>query len=400
MNYLQKLMYVPVKFATRARNVSPYRLMTLFVIYKSVSLYQSTRKERKIAYKEVCEDGAQNTILIESGVFNEHFHPSHLLLSGIVQTLYAGLVQLQAPNYVRETIPLPDGGQITLQTLMNKTSNKGIIAIVPGVCGEGKDAYVINSVKKAVENGYSAIVINHRGLSDTKLLTPITHHGGSWFDTKAAIDYIHAKYPNQPIYGIGFSMGSNILGRYLGETGPQSKLSGAICICCPFDTLESSTYCEKSCFGIISRYLAYNIKNKVLESKEILPLLKEAHGIDFEEILKSCKKFRDYDDKVTAKIFGYSGVVDYYTKCCIIPYLKQIKTKTLFISSLDDPFFGDDIIPYGEFTQNEDIYLVATRGGGHVGYYDNILSTDQWHNKPAFKFIDYLNTLDRYFVKA
>lgn len=243
------------------------------------------------------------------------------------------------------------------------------------------------------------IVINHRGLNNTKLLTPITYHGGSSFDTKAALAYIQKKYPGQLLYGISFSLGSNILGRYLGEEGENSVLSGAVCVCCPFNSFEASINSEKIYFGLVSRYLAWNSKNKLLMHDYILPHLKDVHGIEHETI-KNCKKFREFDDKITARMFGYTGVLDYYNKCCTVPVLKNFKTKTLFISSQDDPFFGPDVIPYDEFKKNDNIFLMATSGGGHVGFYDSIFSKEQWHNKPALKFLDYLNTLDRYFVKA
>uniref|UniRef100_A0A7S3J6T0 Uncharacterized protein n=1 Tax=Euplotes harpa TaxID=151035 RepID=A0A7S3J6T0_9SPIT len=133
---------------------------------------------------------------------------------------------------------------------------------------------------------------------------------------------------------------------------------------------------------------------KLQEHPHIHHLLREVHGIDFEEV-KKIKKFREFDDKVTAIMFGYSGVIDYYTKCSVVPVLKDIKTKTLFLSAQDDPFFGPHIFPVDEFKENEDIYLVATGGGGHVGYYDSIFSKKQWLNKPAFKFIDCLHSRER-----
>lgn len=397
MNYLYKLRYIPVKLAAGTRHVTMYRLLTLLILYKSYSYYQSTRRVQILKYRELWENGLANNLLIDAGLLVENFKPSYCLLSGTSQTLFAGIARWDAPDYTKEILRLPDGGQIALQSIVHPNS-KGIIVVVPGICGDGFAAYIVNTVNKAVENGYSVVVVNHRGLCETKLLTPHTYHGGSSNDTKAAIDYINSKFPDQPLYGISFSLGSNILGRYLGEQGEQSKLSGAIWICCPFNSLEASSYSERSCFGLVSRYLAWNAKRMLAQQAEILPLLKEVHEIDFDVIQKKWKRFRDFDDLVTARMFGFSGVIDYYTKWSITPVLKNIRTKTLFISALDDPFFGPDVIPFTEFENNENIYLMATTGGGHVGFYDTIFSKEQWHNKPAYKFIDYLNTIDRCFL--
>ena len=106
-------------------------------------------------------------------------------------------------------------------------------------------------------------------------------------------------------------------------------------------------------------------------------------------------KFKDFDDRVTSRMFGYTGVFDYYKNCSVIHILKNIKVKTLFISAIDDPFFGPDIFPHKEFKENDHIYLVATRGGGHIGYYSSIFSSEQWHNRPAFMFFDHLNSFSK-----
>lgn len=125
----------------------------------------------------------------------------------------------------------------------------------------------------------------------------------------------------------------------------------------------------------------------------MIPLFKTEHNIDFDYVNKKIFKLREYDDIVTAPMFGYANVVDYYTNCNTVPLLKEIKTKSLFISAMDDPFFGPDIIPYDEFEKNENIYIMATRGGGHVGYIESIFDSNQWYIKPICKFFNHLNDL-------
>ena len=366
--------------------------------YKGYWIYQLNKKEHTLSFKKFCNDGKENTLMDDCGLLSEYFKPSYLIHSGMAQTLYSGVKRAKTPEYFEELFELPDGGQIKLQSIVHPSESKGVIAVIPGVSGDGHGSYVINTVNKALENGYSAYVINHRGCWDTPLLTPITYHGGSSFDTKAAVKYIKSKHPNQPIYGVSYSLGSNILGNYLGEEGEDSLLSGAVCIGSPFKTYEASTTSENALFGGISWYLAYKAKNILHKHKEMFPQFEKEHQIDIPELIKTIKGFRDFDDKITSKVFGYTGAVDYYTKCSVIPKMKNIKTKTLFISSLDDPFFGPDVIPYEEFKKNENIYLIASPGGGHIGFYDSVLSNEQWHNKPVMKFFDYLNATDRFTV--
>jgi len=60
-------------------------------------------------------------------------------------------------------------------------------------------------------------------------------------------------------------------------------------------------------------------------------------------------------------------VHDYYKKSSCIDKLKNIKTKTLLIQALDDPFLTPTVLP----TENElsaTTQLEVLEKGGHVGF--------------------------------
>lgn len=53
----------------------------------------------------------------------------------------------------------------------------------------------------------------------------------------------------------------------------------------------------------------------------------------------------------------------------------NIKKPTLFIQAMDDPVCGYESIPTDdEIRKNPNLALIKTAGGGHVGYYTNVLS--------------------------
>lgn len=46
-----------------------------------------------------------------------------------------------------------------------------------------------------------------------------------------SIEYIHSKFPSAPIFGVGFSLGGNVLAKYAAEvsaSGVDSILKGVI----------------------------------------------------------------------------------------------------------------------------------------------------------------------------
>ena len=51
-------------------------------------------------------------------------------------------------------------------------------------------------------------------------------------DLKCAALYVHSLFPRAKMIGIGFSLGANVLTRYLGEEGERSLLSSGCAIAC------------------------------------------------------------------------------------------------------------------------------------------------------------------------
>lgn len=79
--------------------------------------------------------------------------------------------------------------------------------------------------------------------SSTKLLILDSHNlcsllffkfysGGPTDDLRCGLLYLSQKYPNAPLVGLGFSLGANILTRYLGEEGTRSRLIAGIALAC------------------------------------------------------------------------------------------------------------------------------------------------------------------------
>ena len=100
--------------------------------------------------------------------------------------------------------------------------------------------------------GYRAAVINFRGCASSYAYVigfsflipnlcigagvPVTsqllYSAGHTDDTRQALMYITHRYPNAVLLGLGFSLGANVLTRYLGEEGAQSRISSACVLAC------------------------------------------------------------------------------------------------------------------------------------------------------------------------
>lgn len=52
------------------------------------------------------------------------------------------------------------------------------------------------------------------------------------------VAHVRAKYPTQLLFAAGWSLGANILTRYLGEEGDRTPISAAASLCNPFNLVS------------------------------------------------------------------------------------------------------------------------------------------------------------------
>lgn|ERR1700722_411820 len=64
------------------------------------------------------------------------------------------------------------------------------------------------------------------------ITSPQLYSGGYTDDIRQAMMYIAKHYPNTPLIGLGFSLGANILTRYIAEEGENCRLVGGCILAC------------------------------------------------------------------------------------------------------------------------------------------------------------------------
>ena len=55
---------------------------------------------------------------------------------------------------------------------------------------------------------------------------------GSPDDLRAALLYIRTRYPDAPLYAVGFSLGGTVLSKYLGQEGESSEIRAGCVVAC------------------------------------------------------------------------------------------------------------------------------------------------------------------------
>jgi len=300
--------------------------------------------------------------------------------------LGVGLRRTPNIQFEREYLDLKDGGVIgldwvfpnqedlgeTSETIAEKRSHSRnpTLIILHGLTGGSHESYVrhtILSMKRDSAFLWNCVVFNFRGAGDTPLKTPRSYSGVQTEDLDFVVNHIHQKLPNSPLYTLGYSLGSNIMVKYLGEQGSKVLLKGAISISNPYYFELASKHLEGSFFlrNVYSRAFAQNLRKYILRHYNVA---KQSTLLDPDEVLAKATSLRSFDEYATRRLNGFATVDDYYRAASSANYLKRVEVPLLCLSALDDPIIHPSTVPYSEVEKNGNILLVTTRRGGHVAW--------------------------------
>ncbi|KAI8996732.1 Alpha/Beta hydrolase protein, partial [Gaertneriomyces semiglobifer] len=319
------------------------------------------------------------------------FSPTPYIASGHMQTIFAALfADLVTPQltYVRELIYLPDGGNVALDWYPHIPTSDAdlalpIIVILHGLTGGSHESYVQDVVRDVSKAGYFSVVANFRGCAKTELTSMQLYCGAYTGDLRHAIGYIRRKSPVVPLFGVGFSLGANVLTKFVGETGDNCPFIGAVSIGNPFDLLLSSHLMHRSWIG-------RNIYSKRMTQNLIRVFKQHMHAFvnapfDVSQVLNA-KFIYEFDDFLTRKAFKYRTVHEYYRRGSSAQYVPDIRIPMLLFSALDDPIAPKEAIPTFEVKENPFVVLATTQHGGHLGWFSGV-TPKRWFAGPVGEFI-------------
>jgi len=296
------------------------------------------------------------------------FKPAFGLANKHFQTLYSSFFR-KAKNldFDIEKFTLPDGDFMECYWYDKplKGSLKPIVILFHGLAGSYKSPYIQGTMLKLADAGFSSVVMHFRGCSGVENILPRAYHSGDTGDSSLWIQEVKSRFKKSKLFAIGYSLGGNMLLKYLGEKGSNSLLDGAISISAPMVLDICANSINKGFSKIYQKHLISNL-NLPLEKKYEKHDMESIIGLKKEEV-KNIKTFWEFDEIYTAKIHGFKSAKDYYQKSSARQFLKDIQTPTLVIHSLDDPFMTPEILPNSDEISKY-IKLEISPNGGHVGF--------------------------------
>jgi len=315
-----------------------------------------------------------------NNVHRTEFKPAWWLPSPHLQTLWPALFRKRhLLDFRTEQVELADGDFIDL--CWSKKSAGKVVLILHGLEG-AMDSHYANGIFHELEKAdYKPVFMYFRGCSGRINRLARAYHSGETGDVSTIVEHIKARTGDYPYAVIGFSLGGNVLLKWLGETGSANPVKKAVAISVPFRLHDAAKRLESGVSKIYREHLLKSLRQTYLRKfKKIKSPLK----INVDEL----RSFWDYDDKVTAPLHGFRGAQDYYDTCSSDQFLKHVEVPTRIIHSYDDPFMFVTTVPSKKML-NKKIDFIATKRGGHVGFISgrSPMSAYSWCERKIIEFL-------------
>lgn len=277
-----------------------------------------------------------------------------------------------------ERVELPDGDFLDLTweaTTVNQLDNP-IVVLLHGLGGSIQSVYIRGIMNALVKNGFRPVLMHFRGASGVPNRMPQSYHSGETGDIAYIISKLKRENPGVPIYAIGYSLGANVILKWLGETGNGNPLTAAVAVSPPF---QLSAIANRLMKGFSRCYQWYLLRGLIKEKKN--KFKDRPCPFDLSQLDK-VTNFWEFDDLVTAPLNGFKNVHDYYQRASCRQFLPKIAIPTLIIHASDDPFMSPDIIPELSELGKKTVFSLS-KTGGHVGFVGGAspLSPDYWLEK-------------------
>ena len=310
-------------------------------------------------------------------IIESAFLPPRHLRNKHLQTLWPSLMRKPAiPPRNSHTMNTHDGDEILLETVIPETessqalqqNNQKAVLLIHGLTGSADSQYIVGLQNFFRSTGIFSIAMNFRGAKTPNKLAS-GYHSGSSSDIAEIVKYLHKNYPQYQWQAMGFSLGGNVLLKYLGEN-PDSPLTQAFAVSVPLSLDVCATQLDQGFSKVYRNHLLSQL-GQYLNKKHLH--LQNINHEQAERLLqtpihKKFSSFWDFDHEIIAPLHGFTSVNDYYQRCSSRQFLKHIQTPTHILNALDDPFLSPELIPDASELSAQ-VTLELSAHGGHVGFF-------------------------------
>jgi predicted alpha/beta-fold hydrolase len=307
--------------------------------------------------------------------------PSFLFRNGHFSTIYSAKLR-PVPKLLqeRERLKLPDGDFIDIDWSFSEKKTRKVVILLHGLEGNAQRVYMKGQAKQLILNGWDVAAMNHRGCSGEDNLLYESYNSGRTFDLESLIESILKGGEYDEISLIGFSLGGNLVLKYLGEREILPKqIKKGIAISAPLNLRGSLDALNRPENILYNRIFVNDLRRKYKRKMQHFP--EKMSLLTYRKI----KTLLDFDNLYTAPAHGFIDAFDYYEKSSSIQFIQNIKIPVLILSAKNDSFLSIDCYPVTLASQLKNVYLEIPKYGGHVGFHET--NKVQYSERRAVEFL-------------
>lgn len=266
----------------------------------------------------------------------------------------------------QERLTLPDDDFLDIDWSFATKPSKKVAILFHGLEGNAQRIYMKGQGKILVQNNWDVAAVNYRGCSGVPNNKYPSYNAGKTDDLDAVVQYILLKDRYEEICLIGFSMGGNLLLKYLGERRILPKeIKTAIAISTPLNLKGSLERLEQWYNWVYRTTFLRGLKGKYKAKMKQFP--ENMNWDDYKQI----NSLLDFDDIYTAKAHGFKDALDYYKKNSSLQFIPNIEIPVLILNAENDSFLSEECYPRELASHSKNIYLESPKHGGHVGFHQS-----------------------------
>ncbi|MDN3596118.1 YheT family hydrolase [Zunongwangia endophytica] len=281
-----------------------------------------------------------------------------------IATIYAAtLRKVDFKCDKRERLELGDGDFLDLDWAFTEHSSKKLIIALHGLAGDANRPYMLGMAKIFTETGWDYCGMNFRSCSGEINRLYRSYNAGATEDLAELLSHVLQKDKYDEIALVGFSLGGNLLLKYLGERDQLPKqIKVAVAVSTPCDLSASLEALNLPKNKLYSNRFKKNLKDILYERQLAFPKELEKSQIS------ACNSLLAIDELYTSRAHGYASAAEYYEKCSCLQFLPNIKIPTLLLNAENDSFLTSASFPKKIAENSAYLYLETPKYGGHVGF--------------------------------
>lgn len=193
------------------------------------------------------------------------FRPAWWLRGAHLQTLYPTFARRRScPELQRERLELPDGDFIDID--WTGSTQGPVVLVLHGLEGSLESHYTGGILTALAAQGYRSGLMYFRGCSGEPNRLPRGYHSGETGDLQTIIRHIEKSSPGKSIAVVGYSLGGNVLLKWLGEQGNKATITTAVAVSVPFDLDRAARRLEQGLSRIYQNHLLKKLRRSVQAS--------------------------------------------------------------------------------------------------------------------------------------